>query len=109
MLVLALNGAGQPVTFAVQAQDTISDRSGSIAETAASQSLMPANTGRSGWFFQNCGQNPMTLNELGDDATDAGAILVLPGASFPPPGYAIPTVAMTVAGTAGDAYTARDW
>lgn len=109
MLLLALNGAGQPATFVVQAQDAITDRSGTVNATGQSQPLMAANTNRSGWYFQNRGQNPMALSEIGANAAASGSILVLPGQSFPPPGYAIPTGAMTVAGTATDPYTAREW
>lgn len=108
MIITVVDGQGVLRSVSWQAQDAITDRSGSLA-TAATQVLMTANTSRAGWFFQNLGTNPMRISELGADATLNGAIMVRAGETFPPPGYPIPTGAIEVAGTAGDLFTAREW
>lgn len=111
MIVTVLDGNGQPVNVLWNAQATPTDRSGTITDTLTSQEVMPATAARAGWLFQNVSLtgNAMLLSELGEDAAVAATWHLDPGDSFPPPGYPVPTGAITVAGTAGDAYTAREW
>lgn len=109
MLLQILDGDGFPQTVIWQSQQTPTDRSGTIASTGVSQPVMESNTNRSGFLFQNLGASPMSLSEIGADATAPGAVVVYPGDTFPPRGYPVPTTAVNVAGTAGEAYTAREW
>jgi len=108
MLLAIRDASGNVQTVVTQAAGTPVDRSGTIAGTT-SQPLMVANSLRSGYLFQNTGSNPMTISEIGNDATLAGTFVVGVGQMFPPVGYIITQGAINVAGTAGDTYTAREW
>lgn len=109
MLLTVKNGNGQDVTIIVQGQASPTDKSG-VIEGASAQQVLDANGTRSGWFFQNLGTDAMFLNELGADATNGqGSIMVRPGECFPPCGYAVTTAPVSVLGTAGQGFTAREW
>ena len=109
MLLTIKDSAGATHTIIVQAQDGITDHSGAIDATGASQPVMPENLQRSGFYFQNTSSHNMTVNELGNDATAPGAWVIPPNGSFPPSGYPVSTNAINVAGTMGDTYIAREW
>lgn len=109
MLLAVLDGAGLARTVIAQAQETATDRSGTITATGVSQALMAANANRSGWFVQNNSDTAMTVNELGEDATEDSSITLYPGQTFPPVGYPIPITAISIAGTIDKAFAAREW
>ena len=108
MLLIIRDGMGNVQTVTAQSTGTPTDRSGTIAG-ATSQPLMAANPLRSGYLFQNTGANPMTISEIGSDATLLNSFVVGAGQMFPPVGYVISQTAINVAGTAGDTYVAREW
>jgi hypothetical protein len=110
-LTTILDGLGFPRLIYLQGQDPITDRSGTITITDQSQVLMPANPQRGGFRVQNlsANQNVMTVNEIGSDATILNSWVIYASQSFPPPNYPIPVGAVTIAGTAGDAFVAREW
>ena len=110
MLLSILDGNAVAQTVIVAGQEAPVDRSGAIAGTSVAQSLLAANLTRSGYFLQNLGANPMYINELGSSAVAGqGSVKVVPGATFPLPGMPLTTAALSIVGTAGDAFTAREW
>lgn len=108
-LLKVIDAEGGEQTRIVPAQGEASDISGAIAATGVSQTLAEVNADRSGWLFQNLGAHSMTISELGDSASDDGAFLVASGAFFPPPGLVVPVGQITVAGTIGEKFSAREW
>lgn len=106
MLLQVLDAVGDQQTVIAAGQEVVVNRSGVIA-AAPAQNVMEANDQRSGWWFLNTGQNPMFLNELA--AADLTAYQVLPGGVWPPAGYPLSTGALSVLGTPGDTYQAREW
>jgi hypothetical protein len=110
MLIQVRDAQGNPQLVAVQSVAAPTDRSGSIAATGTSLQVMAANTARSGWYFQNSSVNPMTLNDLGTDATQPNSFVIGAGQVFPPPRYPVSQGAITVAGLQiGDTFVAREW
>jgi hypothetical protein len=109
------------VTYAVAfvGQDVVSDASGSLDASAVPpsnplvpQQVLAANPARVGFLFQNTSENAMILNEI--NANFGSSWVVEPGAFFPPfSGYAVPTGAVAVVGSAdsqaGDTFAAREW
>lgn len=112
MRVPVLNGNGDEQVVIVQGEETATDGSGTLA-AAVAQELLAANADRSGWFIQNqSNQNPMWVNELGADAVavvGAGSFCIGPGQTFPPYGYPLSVAAVSIIGTAGDAFFCREW
>lgn len=123
MLVQLLDAQGIPHWVTWQGQDQVNDYSGSLGAGAVGldpefQEVAPANpgpppAGRAGWLFQNTSQNPMLLNELGDDAVVTNSWIISPGEAFPPAGYPIPAGAIMVVGSGtsveGDSFVYREW
>lgn len=109
MLLNVLDSAGVAQKVVVAGQEAVVDRSGSIALSDVAQTAIAANVYRSGFFIQNKGANPMYINELGTATAVGGSITIPAGASFPPAGYPVSTGAISILGTAGDIYTAREW
>ncbi len=109
MLLQILDANGVSQTIVANAQEAVVDGSGTIAATGVAQWAILANPGRSGFIFQNNGENQMILNELGPAAVGSGSFVVKPGDFFPPPGYPVTSNAWSVLGTTGDAFTAREW
>ena len=110
MLLIVTDGQGNAQTVAVKAQEIVVDYSGSITTTNQSQQLLAANSLRSGWIMQNQGDNPMQVNEIGQDAQVTASFLVAPkGGIFPPENFPLTTAQVNIAGTAGDTYTVREW
>lgn len=90
------------------------DHSGSIADGALAQVLMPANADRAGWLVACVGPGALYVNEVGAAASEAvadgdGSIVLTPGQSFPPCGYPIIQGAISVIGPTGTAFVAREW
>ena len=109
MLIKVVDALGVAQTFISQAQEAVTDQSGSIVATGVAQDAMDANAFRSGFFVQNVGANPLYVNELGAATTGAGSYLLAPGAGFPPAGYPVSTGAVSILGTVGGVFTAREW
>lgn len=111
MLINIVDANSQAQQIIVHGQESVVDRSGVITASLASQTLMDVNMARSGWFLQNKSQHPMYVNEIGGEAdgTSVTSIVVPAGASFPPPGYAITTAKISITGTQGDEFAAREW
>lgn len=109
MLVNVKDGEGANVTVIMPSQETLVDLSGAIVATGVSQEAAPANPARSGYFFQNRSDAPMTLDEMGGDASGAQAIVVPPWGTFPPSCYPVTVTAVNVAGTAAQEYVLREW
>lgn len=126
MLISVFDAAGVSHTVTWQGQDQINDASAGLLATAcpptnplAAQQVLPANPNRAGWLFQNTSLNAMLLLEVSGLNEAGGAIgvsaswVINPGQFFPPPGYPIPTGAISVVGTAqsapGDTFAVREW
>jgi len=109
MQLQAVDALGVQQTVLVSGIEAPIDHSGAIAATGAAQTIIPANSGRSGFFVQNRGANPMYINDLGNATTGAGSILIAAGGYFPLPGYPVSAGALSILGTIGDVFTAREW
>lgn len=110
MLLTVLDGAGVTQKVIVAAQEAVTDKSGSIAATGTAQTAIAANTLRSGYRIQNrSAVNPMYVNELGAASSGQQSCAIAPGAFFPPEGYPVTTSAISIMGTAGDLFAAREW
>ena len=109
MLLNILDGAGLAQKVIVAGQESVVDRSGTIAATAVSQSFLAVNLLRSGFTLQNRGVNPMYLNELGAAAVIGSSFVVPANGFFPPEGFPVSTNAWAILGTISDAFTAREW
>ena len=111
MILAIVDGNGAPQKIVVQTQAPATDRSGAITGPVAGnpQVLMPANTNRSGWLVENVDAAPMTVSDFGTDPTQPSAYVLYPGHTFPPAGYPVPVTAITIAGTLGQKFVAREW
>ncbi len=110
MLLKVLDGTATSQTVIAKGQEAPTDRSGTIASTGVSQTLMAANATRSGYVVQNNGASVMWLNEIGAAASAiGGSYAIAPGAVFPPPGWPVTAAAIAITGTAAQAFTAREW
>lgn len=109
MLMTVIDGNGAPQTIIVHGQEALVDKSGSIAVTGVAQDVAVANSGRSGFRFQNVSNNPMYINDTGDATVAPGSFIVGAGQYWPPEGYAVTTNRISVLGTAGDQFTAKEW
>lgn len=108
MLLSVKDASGEEQIIIVGGQATPTNHSGTIAVNGQSQIMIPADPGRSGFYFQNRSPGTLQINEIGS-ATDAAAFSVPPGGTFPPCGYPTPTGDITVAGPFGAAFAARSW
>src|SRR5271157_1669118 len=109
MLLVVTDGQGNAQTIVVKGQEVVVDYSGIIAATETSQLLLATSATRSGWIIQNNGQSPMTINEIGLDATVKSFAVAPFGGVFPPENFPLTTNQLNIAGTAGDNYTLRAW
>lgn len=109
MLLKVNDALGVQQTITANGVEAPLDHSSTIAATGVAQTLLVANTLRSGWFMQNRGSNVMYVNDLGAATTGAGSFAVQPGATFPPVGYPLTGNAISVLGTLSDVYTVREW
>lgn len=112
--VVDANGAPQQVCVAAPGQAT--DASGTISASppAGGQVLLAAAVlpTRAGWFVVNGATNLMKVTEDGTNpVTSPTAVTVYPGQMFPPPGVGYPVTqnAVLIAGTPGDAFSAKVW
>jgi len=112
MLLAIIDGNGVLQTRIVAGQETIVDRSTTIAEGGVAQELMAENTSRSGFFIQNANPegDPIWLNELGDDATETSPSIMIPaGGTFSSFSYPLTTNALSIIGTVDSVVVAREW
>lgn len=109
MLLTVLDGLGVSQKVIAVGQEAPVDKSGVIAATGVAQVAIDANAFRSGFVIQNTGANAMRVNELGAASVGAGSFSIAPGAFFPPAGYPVSTGAISIVGTAGDIFVAREW
>jgi hypothetical protein len=108
MLLIVQDGQGNAQTVIARGQEAVADYSGTIAATGQSQVALAANNLRSGWFFQNNGEYPMQINEVGS-AGGGSSFTVPAGYTFPPANFPVTVGQINVSGTAGDAYALRAW
>ena len=109
MQLQAVDALGVQQIVLVSGVESPVDHSGAISSTGSPQTIIQANSLRSGFFIQNRGANPMYLNELGVASTGSGSLLIAPGGYFPVYGYPVSSGALSLVGTAGDIFTAREW
>ena len=109
MLLKILDALGIQQVATVRAQEAVTDRSGTITETGVAQVAVEANVLRSGWLLQNRGGSVIYLNERASATTGGSSFAIRPGEIFPPENFPLTTGAISVLGTAGDAYTLREW
>lgn len=110
MQLLVSDAKGVQQQVVVKGLEAPVDRSGALGATGRAQCLMEANTNRSGFVVQNLSSvNPMWINDLGAASTGPGSFRVPPGSFFPPRDYPVGTGALSILGTQGDAYSAREW
>lgn len=110
MLLTVLDGLGVQQKVIVAGQEAIVDKSGTIAATGVAQVAIAANALRSGYRIQNrSAVNPMYVNELGAASAGQQSCTIAPGAFFPPEGYPVTTSAISIMGTTGDLFSAREW
>lgn len=110
MLLNILDSQSAQQQILTNGQEAVVDRSALIGSTALSQTLLEPNLQRSGWIFQNRGTNVMYINDFGQDASASlGSFMVLPGGIFPPAGFPVTTSKISILGTGGDGFTAREW
>lgn len=109
MLMTVIDGNGTAQSIIVSAQEAVADKSGSIAATGVAQEPVAANLLRSGFRLQNVGSNPMYVNDLGVATVGSGSFIVGVGQFWPPEKYPVSVGAISILGTAGDAFTAREW
>lgn len=88
-------------------------RSGSITLGGTAQDLMPANTGRRGWEFQNQSPYDMRIRSKGDAGTDVAgndqySFLVPSGATYDPPQITINALSVWCA-TTGAVFFCKEW
>lgn len=110
MLIPVIDGSGNEQNLIAPGQETVTDRSG-IA-TGSPQLAMAASVGnRSGFLFQNGSLlgNDMWINFEGDAAPGAPSIRVVPGQIVSSFNYPVTLSALSVIGTAGDGFAAREW
>ena len=109
MLLVVTDGQGNAQTIVVKGQEVVVDYSGTITATEISQPLLAASATRSGWIMQNNGQNPMTINEIGNSPLTNSFAVAPFGGVFPPENFPLTTNQLNITGTAGDNYTLRAW
>lgn len=109
MQLKVTDSTGATQTVVVAGLESPVDKSNSITVTGQAQVLAAANAVRSGFIVQNVSSHVMWVNDLADAAAGAGSYQLSPGAVFPPPGWPMSTHTVSVLGTAGDAFTAREW
>lgn len=108
MLLIILDGQGQPQTVIAHGQETVVNHDGTLAG-AASQQALPANADRSGYVIVNASGNDMWVSDVGAASAGGDSFKVSAGGTWPPAGYPVATGAVNIKGTMGDKYLARDW
>jgi len=109
MLLVVTDGQGNAQTIVVKGQEVVVDYSGTIAISGVSQLLLAASSARSGWIMQNNGSSPMTINEIGNDATIKSFAVAPFGGVFPPENFPLTVNQLNIAGIAGDNFILRAW
>lgn len=110
MLLNVLDSAGVAQKIITKGQEAVVDKSGSITSTGVAQTAIAANTLRSGCIIQNRSvSNAMYVNDLGAASTGQQSFMVPAGGFWPPSDYPVATGAVSILGTVGDLFTAREW
>lgn len=92
------------------AQARLMDRSGTVTAGATAQTLMAANRGRVGYWFQNTSVGDLWLSEIGTAAASQPSMKVPAGALYESPITGCPTGAISVYGaTTSQAFSCREW
>ncbi len=88
----------------------IQNASGTIIAAGVSQVLMAANPERSGFWVQNLSAADLWINEIGNANTDQPSRRISAGTTLESPMTGCPTGTISiVGGTAGQAFSARQW
>lgn len=89
----------------------IIDRSGTVTTGGVAQTLMSANSRRTGVVIENTSAGDLWINELGSTAVAAAPSMRLAaGARYERIGSGVPVAAIGIYGvTTGQAFTAREW
>lgn len=109
MQLSILDGNNVTQTILAKGLEAIRNTSGTIVATGVSQTLIPANPLRSGWFLQNCSQNDMVVNDVGEATIEAGGFIISPGGIFPPSTFPVTPNVIKITGTQGDAFSVREF
>lgn len=109
MLINVLDATGISQSLIVAGQEAVVDKSGSIVATGVAQIALDANANRTGFIIQNISNHTIYLNDKGAATNTTGSFQLAQGQVFPPFGYPVTTGAISVMGTMGDTFTAREW
>lgn len=86
------------------------DRSGTITTGGTAQSLMPANTGRKGFYIQNQSTGDLYVNSPTTAVIGQPSLKIPAGAYYEAPlGGVMPGAISIVGATTGQAFTAKEW
>lgn len=95
---------------ALQAQGTLTNRSGTITTGGTAQQLMASNANRKGFSVQNLSAGDLWFNALGTAAATQPSMKLVSGAYFETPaGYGATGAVSIFGATTGQAFTAREW
>jgi hypothetical protein len=112
--VLAKPGASEGTLVAILArlsavQVVPLDRSGTVAAAGAAQQIAAKNVGRRGFMIQNLSDAALWFDTLAAAVAGAPSFRLAPGAIYETPAHAVPVGAISVCGTAGQSFSAREW
>ena len=94
----------------LQAQGTLTNRSGTVTTGGTAQQLMPSNTSRKGFSVQNLSTGDLWFNSLGTAAASQPSMKLVSGAYFETPaGYGATGGISIFGATTGQAFSAREW
>jgi hypothetical protein len=89
---------------------TPTDKSGTITTAATAQQLAAANANRRGFLIHNISAGDLWINELGTAAAVQPSLKLTAGTYYEYPAHGVPAGAISIfGGTAGQAWTAREW
>lgn len=100
-----------PLPVAAQASGvSYVDRSGTLAAAGIAQQVAGANPARRGFFIQNVSAADLWLSSVGAAVSDQPALRVAAGQLYECPVHGVPVTAISIiGGTAGQAFSAREW
>lgn len=88
---------------------TPTNRSGTLANGSA-QTLMAANASRQGFWVQNLhATDALWISDVGTAVAGQPSLKIAAGALYESPPHAVPTGAISVIGTSGAEFSAREW
>jgi hypothetical protein len=86
------------------------DCSGTITSAGEAQEMMAARADRSGFWVQNLGEADLWINELGAATQGQPSIKIAAGALYEAPAHGVSVGPVSIiGGTAGQAFSAREW